>query len=360
MCGNREQPKVDTSFQDWTKAEAERARREERARERRVDYGMEQIKAIFEGGRGPDLKRAAKGEYDPDTKYYLPDGRVWKPKAQTETTREIWVPDPDIDFHPITDDTKGNPKPVKPSIDYHPITDDTKGNPTPVIPRIDYNPITDDDRGMPPPGGYHAPPGGGSGTTKTVTELTGLTAEEQWEKMKKRLSTLGKGKKHAGMDPLLDARREAQEDFYYPQVRQNYSDGKRELLYALSRAGLTASTMAVEQKDKLNQGHSLEKAGVAADIDRDISTARTGLNDQRMQIEAALRSSADPSTAADAALAARGRFAEDMPELRTLDNTLLAFSDGIGNAQSAYDAGRIRSISRGSTGVNRDASRIIS
>ena len=49
-----------------------------------------------------------------------------------------------------------------------------------------------------------------------------------------------------------------------------------------------------------------------------------------------------------------------MPELRTLDNTLLAFSDGIGNAQSAYDAGRIRSISRGSTGVNRDASRIIS
>lgn len=48
MCGGS--PSVDTSYQDFQKEEAERARREEEERQARVDTGLEQIAAIFEGG----------------------------------------------------------------------------------------------------------------------------------------------------------------------------------------------------------------------------------------------------------------------------------------------------------------------
>lgn len=47
MCGK---PKVDTSYQDFSRQEAERARAEEDARQARIAEGMKQISTIFEGG----------------------------------------------------------------------------------------------------------------------------------------------------------------------------------------------------------------------------------------------------------------------------------------------------------------------
>lgn len=47
MCGS---PSIDTSYQDFAKAEAERSRAEEVARQARIAEGMKQIGAVFEGG----------------------------------------------------------------------------------------------------------------------------------------------------------------------------------------------------------------------------------------------------------------------------------------------------------------------
>lgn len=48
MCFSK--PKVDTSYQDFSIDEAKRARAEEEARQLRIEEGMKQIAAIFEGG----------------------------------------------------------------------------------------------------------------------------------------------------------------------------------------------------------------------------------------------------------------------------------------------------------------------
>lgn len=48
MCGGS--PKVDTSYQDFQIAEAERARAEEEARQGRISSGLNNIKAVFDGG----------------------------------------------------------------------------------------------------------------------------------------------------------------------------------------------------------------------------------------------------------------------------------------------------------------------
>lgn len=51
MCGKK--PKVDTSYQDFAREQAERARAEEDARQARIADGLAQVKLIFEGSGGP-------------------------------------------------------------------------------------------------------------------------------------------------------------------------------------------------------------------------------------------------------------------------------------------------------------------
>lgn len=51
MCGGK--PKVDTSYQDFARAEAERTRAEEVARQDRIAQGMQAIRAVFDGGAMP-------------------------------------------------------------------------------------------------------------------------------------------------------------------------------------------------------------------------------------------------------------------------------------------------------------------
>lgn len=73
MCG----PKVDTSYQDYNISEANRTRAEDDARKARIDEGMAQIAAIFEGGEYAPLTvmPSVVGE-NTDDKDYKND--VWK------------------------------------------------------------------------------------------------------------------------------------------------------------------------------------------------------------------------------------------------------------------------------------------
>ena len=50
MCGKK--PKVDTSYQDFARQQAEQARAEENARQARINDGLAQVRAVFEGGAG--------------------------------------------------------------------------------------------------------------------------------------------------------------------------------------------------------------------------------------------------------------------------------------------------------------------
>lgn len=76
-------PKVDKSAQKFSQSEALRARTEENARQSRIGYGMDQIAAIFDGGRAPTLNRAT-GAYDPTQTYYTSDGSLWTPTRENK------------------------------------------------------------------------------------------------------------------------------------------------------------------------------------------------------------------------------------------------------------------------------------
>ena len=80
-------PKIDTSYQDFQIAEAERARADEEARQARIDDGLKQIAAVFEGGTyggetfegtAPILAQREQAQRD----FYLPQLDIQHGKAQ--------------------------------------------------------------------------------------------------------------------------------------------------------------------------------------------------------------------------------------------------------------------------------------
>jgi hypothetical protein len=366
--GVSSKPKVDNSYQKWSIKEADRARIEEEARQNRIDAGLEQIRAVFEGGT--TATPVAATAYDPNATYYLGDGAEWTPNAQTRTvTKEpIYAPTPGA--------APARPSNVRPS---NPMAATVRSKASGVTTRGagytgEY--ITEDQRKFMPGFGSSSPNGGyvtegqmkfgaKPGTpgprqigTRKVVNMTGPDAAAQFKTMLGDLFVRGKGQKFGGVQPILDARRKAAESFYYPQLDRNRGTAEDELTFALSRAGLRGSTAERTKGADLAEDFNIRKAEVASDIDRDISATEAGFADQRAAIEAALRASADPTAATNAAIAASKRFAADRPQMSALPNTFLAIADSVGGVRQGMDAARIRGIARGST-VNRDASRVV-
>lgn len=268
MCGGG--PDIDTTYQDFAMAEAERARREETERQKMIDAGLAQIRAVFEGG-----SVASPGQ--------------WK---DVETT-----------------------------------TPGTGRRPLTAAEKIQYDNAKKKARQS---GGLVSQYWRDPRPTATP-DVTATTREY----------TPGKKESFAGMQPILDQRREAMEGFYLPQVDKQFDRAKEDLTFALHRAGLLSSTAAGEKQGDLSEMFSLERAGVLSDIDRDISSTRGQLAQNRSAIEAALRSSADSAGATDQALSAMTTFRQDMPQLQTLPSLFAGSAAGIGAAARGYDTGEI-------------------
>jgi hypothetical protein len=336
MCGGSK-PEVDTSFQDFSMEEAKRARTEEEARKKRIDLGMKQIAAVFEGGTAPGAPVKAKGAYDPKQTYHLDDGTKWTPAPQG--TKKIAA----------AANTSSTGKPVGLLPGYRKTPDGYYVNRWGG--RVGRDVAT---------GSRADPHNKGSRATPMKTVATGAPAGDQFSKMLKELTTLGKGKTYGGVDPILDARRKASTDYYVPQLDKENANAKEELIYSLSRAGQTVSTTAKKKAADLAEGFGLKKAGIIADIGRDVAAAETGYNQQRSQIESQLRSSGDATAALNSALSNLSTFAKDTPDLNPLENTLIGFTQGIGRLQQGIQTGNIQRVARGGSTVNRDQSRVIS
>jgi len=306
------EPEVDTSYQDWSVRQAKKARKQEQRREARIDRGMDEIAAIFEGGKVPTMT-GVKGAFDPKAKYFL-NGKRWRPDKGATVPADEWTAQQIYDAGVAA--AGGDDDLTAQELYDLGLQQQAKGSGGEVLSR-----------------------------------------REQFRAVKGDLKMRGDPKHYAGTEPLLEAREKAMRDYYMPQLRENYGDAKEELTAALANAGLLVSTAANEKRADLTDAFKRERAGVLADIERDIASTRSGINDQRSQIEAALRSSGDASAGAEAALRARKTFAQDAPELNPLANTLLGAIQGIGAVQNGAQVGAIRRATGG--GGFTDQSRIV-
>lgn len=163
---------------------------------------------------------------------------------------------------------------------------------------------------------------------------------------------------YAGMQPILDQRRQAQEEFYFPQLDQSRDRAQDDLTFALARAGLLNSTTAGERQARLAQDYALQRGSILSNIAADIAGTRSNINQQRSAIESGLRASGDASQAADQALASAVTFREDMPSLNPLGHLFYGVSEGIGAARAGQEVERIKRLARTSP-LNTSSGRLV-
>jgi hypothetical protein len=85
MCGKK--PTVDTSYQDFAREQAERARAEEDARQARVNDGLAQVRAVFEGGAaGGGMEPLLAAREEALRGFYLPQLDQKRDKAAEDLT----------------------------------------------------------------------------------------------------------------------------------------------------------------------------------------------------------------------------------------------------------------------------------
>lgn len=148
----------------------------------------------------------------------------------------------------------------------------------------------------------------------------------------------------AGMQPVLDQRREALTEFLVPQLEDQYEDATDDLTFSLARSGQLNSSTAGTRGSDLAQAFALNRADVDSTIQGDVANTRSRMNQQRQSLEAALRASGDQTATTNNALATAGTFRQETPSLSPLPNVFQGLSTGIGAAQQGYESGRLRKM----------------
>lgn len=151
-----------------------------------------------------------------------------------------------------------------------------------------------------------------------------------------------------GVNPYLRQRRQALEGFYNPQLLEQSEAAQDDVTFALSRAGLTNSTVASDKKTELQREQALAAAKIAADIDSDIANTQSRFEQQRQALEAGLRASGDRSAAAEGATRAVANIQDEAPSFSILPDLFSGVAQGIGqyreNQQDAALTQRINDV----------------
>lgn len=144
------------------------------------------------------------------------------------------------------------------------------------------------------------------------------------------------------MAPVLGQREAAMRGFYEPQLDKQFGDAKDQLAFSLARAGQLTSSTAGQKQGDLSQAFGLQKASLEGDIASDLASTQQRMNQQRAQIESALRASGDATAATDSALNSAVTFRQDTPSLSVIPNLFYGIGEGIGAARQGMETGRIR------------------
>jgi hypothetical protein len=104
-------------------------------------------------------------------------------------------------------------------------------------------------------------------------------------------------------DDFFAGRRKATLDYYTPELTRQFQDARREMEFALARAGLTKSTEAGRQMGLLDERFQVASADVASRAERAAADARRDVETQRSQVLAQLEATGDVDSATSGALA---------------------------------------------------------
>lgn len=314
-------PKVDTSAQDRAAREAALTRFEENQREGRINAGLRDIASIFDGG----VYRAGVDDYTPPSFGSLiggllgaaaPGSRFAQPEQEEGFLKSRFGLDGLSRTFGSADEASAFRDQLLEDI---------------LNPEVDRLNLTVPARQI-----------------RDRLTNQALRAEENEEPFEPSLDNdlFGlqeiKRRKSDGIQPFLEQRQQALQDFYLPQLDEQFEDASDSLTNALARSGLLRSSVANDRSADLDTDFALQGAQIGADISRDISDTATRFNRERSAAEASLRASGDRGSAIGEALRGFANIRDDVPEFSVLPSLFAGITDGIGAAAQGFQAGQTR------------------
>lgn len=354
MCDG---PEIDTTAQDLAIEDAERARIEEAQRQARIDAGMADIRAIFEGGQrqvgymnpptvdpgAPPLGEGALGLVDLFTGGAFDlTGRfaeALEPTATPPTYDVSGFNSPDAVLDAINAGQLILGQPVDGEVTQ------TSG-PLPEIREVTRTRTREFGEGTV----YYEETvwvvGDQEFDSEGEAEVYLASLSNQEAAQPPDWMAPGNVPIYAmseGIQPYLDQRRSALENFYLPQIDQQFQDTNDDLTNAMARNGMLRSSVTADRRSELADRFNLASADIASDIQADIANSQSQFEAQRSAAEASLRASGDRSGAVDSALRAYTNVRDTAPDFSILPSLFEGVTSGIANFQQSRDAQRLRS-----------------
>ena len=144
---------------------------------------------------------------------------------------------------------------------------------------------------------------------------------------------------YEGQAPLLEQRREALRSYYRPQLQEQYEEEQDLLASALARNGLVRSTVAADTREDLRNAFARRSAEVTSTIQNGVDELRANLADEKSAAVSALRASGDRDASVQQAVAGFNRAGNEAPRLDPIVGAFSGIADGIGAIRRGFDTG---------------------
>lgn len=145
---------------------------------------------------------------------------------------------------------------------------------------------------------------------------------------------------------FYDKRAQDFTDYATPEMNRQYGDARRDLVFALSRAGLTNSSVAATRLADLERDYGTRKQEVVDQARGYSQQARADVEQARSNLIGQAQATADSSVAANSALNEANRL-RVAPSFSPIGMLFANTAAGIGAARNANDAEAIRAASGG-------------
>lgn len=127
-------------------------------------------------------------------------------------------------------------------------------------------------------------------------------------------------------------------DYYYPQLDDQYSDARKRLTLQLAKTGNLTSSAGANQMGDLQEFYNNQRTNVTNQGLNSLNELRANIDSTKSQLYNDNRSAADPGSAAAAAASAAANLQPGRPD-SPLANMFASFFQNAGNSGSAYLAG---------------------
>lgn len=147
-------------------------------------------------------------------------------------------------------------------------------------------------------------------------------------------------------DPFYQGRSKAYTDYYIPQVKDQYDEARKGLVYDLTRQGIMNSSAGADKLAKLDSEYNKQNSYYTDAGQSYANQVRGDVENNRSQLYSQVQASADPSAAA-ASAAARAQSLTAAPAFSPLGQLFQQFAQQGANAALIGNSGTAKNYTTG-------------